>query len=419
MSKNENSKIKKIGLIILSIVILTYLYFESANKGDFHIFLEASKSLFIGENIFQKTYFDGYHYFYSVLFAIIIYPLTFIPVHVTLFLWLCFNILLLCRLYYILSSLLPLQTFSQKQKNIFWILALVFSFRLIVENLHVAQMTILLLYLCLEGIHCIQNKRIIQGAFLIALGINIKLLPIVLLPYLLYRKQFKAVLWVILFYAVLAFIPALIIGYEQNNLLLKTWLQLINPLNANHILDVEERSFHGLSTLLSILLVENVPDMYALNLKRNIANVTLSQLSYILTITRLSLVIFTLYFLRTFPFKTITSKYYQFWELSYILLLIPLIFPHQQHYGFLFIAPAYLYCLYQLIHQKSKSQNLKQYLLVTIMVIVYFVTNLKLILGEFNPYYEHYKLLTYGALLLIIPLSILKPKSELDSFTSI
>jgi hypothetical protein len=32
---------------------------------------------------------------------------------------------------------------------------------------------------------------------------------------------------------------------------------------------------------------------------------------------------------------------------------------------------------------------------------VYLTGNLKLILGEFNRYYEHYKILSYGALLLI------------------
>jgi hypothetical protein len=418
MQLSPFSKKIVIGFIFLALII--YLFIESSNISDFYIFLEASKSLIKAGNIFQETYFDGFHYFYSVMFALLIYPLTFIPTHLTMFLWLGFNVWLLYRLYHIVNFYLPLHTLSQKQKKIFWLLALVFCSRLILENLHLAQMTIFLLYISLEGIYSIQHKKIIQGAFLIALGINIKLLPIVLLPYLIYRKQFKPSLLIILFCFIFTFIPALIIGYEQNNLLLKTWLQLINPLNSNHILDVAERSFHGLSTLLSTLFVENVPDKYALKLKRNIANVSFTQLSYILNITRLLLILFTFYFLRTLPFKSITNKYKyrQFWELSYILLLIPLIFPHQQSYAFLFICPAYLCCLYQLIHQKPPVLTLKYYALFSIMAIVYLVANLKLILGEFNPYYEHYKILTYGALLLIIPLTILGPKSELDIITT-
>jgi hypothetical protein len=33
--------------------------------------------------------------------------------------------------------------------------------------------------------------------------------------------------------------------------------------------------------------------------------------------------------------------------------------------------------------------------------MIYLCANLKILLGEFNRYYEHYKILTYGALLLI------------------
>jgi hypothetical protein len=33
--------------------------------------------------------------------------------------------------------------------------------------------------------------------------------------------------------------------------------------------------------------------------------------------------------------------------------------------------------------------------------IIYLSFNLKVLLGEFNPYYEHFKILTYGALLLV------------------
>jgi hypothetical protein len=34
-------------------------------------------------------------------------------------------------------------------------------------------------------------------------------------------------------------------------------------------------------------------------------------------------------------------------------------------------------------------------------VVIFLCGNLKILLGEFNRYYEHFKILTYGALLLI------------------
>lgn len=400
---------KNILSALVAVLILVYLIIESWNCGDFLIFLSASKDLFHGENIYLKTYFDGYHYFYSIAFAILLYPFTFINPVVATFIWLALNVFLLYRLYKIIDNLLPI-TLTKKQRIIFWILTGVFSLRLVAENIHVGQVTIFILYLCVEGLSMIARDKKFYGALLIAAGINIKLLPIVLIPYLIFRKEFLAACWIVGLYVALLYLPVLLIGVEHNHLLLGTWAELINPLNKNHVLDVDERSFHGLSTLLSTLLVANIPDTFALTIKRNIANVNLEHLNTILMITRLILAGMTLYFLRTRPFKPSINKRYYIREICYQLLIIPLIFPHQQHYAFLFIIPAYSYCILCLIQYREDFSPSKRKLLMTLMIIIYLTVNLKTILGQFNAYYEHFKILTYGAILLIIVLAMLKPK---------
>ena len=406
---------KTIVLSIGLLALVVFLIIESSNKGDFHIFLEASKSLINGENIYEKTYFDGYHYFYSILFTLFIYPLTFLPPHLAVFLWLCLNVFFLYRLYVTINKLLPLYLLSYNYKKWFWILSTVFSLRLILENFHVAQITIFLLYLCMEGLYMIHNKKAVRGAILIALGINIKLLPVVLLPYLLYRGKFKAAGLVTLFSTAFLFVPIIFIGKDEFNTLMTTWLNLINPLNTQHVLDVEERSFHSLTTLLSTLLVEKVPDIYALNIKRNIADVSLENLNRIITISRLILIGFTLYFIRSKPLKKNKNSLHRFWETSYILCLIPLIFPHQQHYAFLFMIPAYSYCLFYMLQYYNYLSVLKKYAIIILLSITYLLVNLKLLLGNYNEFYEHFKILTYGAIFLLITLSILIPPKLLKS----
>jgi hypothetical protein len=242
------------------------------------------------------------------------------------------------------------------------------------------------------------------------LGINIKLLPLVLIPYLFYRGFFKAGIYIIGIYVGMLLLPAVFIGWEQNQLLLSTWADLINPLRSNHVLDAEERSFHGLSTLFSVLFVENPGDTHAMLIKRNIADISLDQLKLILNSTRLVLVLFTFYFLRTLPFKAQVGLKHRFWELSYILMLIPLIFPHQQHYAFLFICPAFIFCLYYFIQNRKTLSKGKYYFMLISGILIYLLCNLKLILGNYNEYYEHFKILTYGALLLIVLLAICVPK---------
>lgn len=396
--------------IAVFIGLIVYLYFESANRGDFNIFIEASKSLFKQENIYDITYFDGFHYYYSIFFAILIYPLTALSVHAANFVWLSINAVLLYRLFYLFNQFYSIKSLYVKKQRLFWILTILFSSRLILENMHVGQMTICLLYLCLEGLYQINQQKTISGSALIALGINIKLMPLVILPYLIYRAYFKASALIVIFYALLFFIPIVFIGYDYNQQLVVSWFNLINPTNTRHILDVGERSFHGLSTLLSVLLIENTGEQYILNIKRNILNLTLEQLKLALLITRLVLVSVTLYFIRSLPFKS-TNNTHQIWELSYILLLIPLIFPHQQHYAFLFMIPAYAYCILQLILYADSYSKLKKNTLYVIMAIIYLLVNLNLLIGEYKPYYEHFKILTFGALLLIPVLAYLTPQT--------
>ncbi|MES2513730.1 MAG: glycosyltransferase family 87 protein [Bacteroidota bacterium] len=406
---------KKVFWALLFIGTFLFLTIESFNKGDFHIFLEASKSLFNGENIYEKTYFDGYHYFYSLLFTILIYPLTFLPVHLAVFLWLCFSVFLIHRLFLTIGKLLPISALSSTGQKWFWVLISIFSLRLILENIHVAQITILLLYLCVQGLYLIHNKKVFTGAALIALGINIKLLPIVLLPYLLYRRQFKAAALVVGFSTFFLCVPILFIEQSEFEILITTWLHLVNPFNTQHVLDVEERSFHSLTTLISTLFVENVPDVYALKIKRNIADVSFETLNLIITGARLFLIAFTLYFLRSMPFKKNKYSFKRLWEISYILCLIPLIFPHQQHYAFLFILPAYSYCIYYMLQYHSLLGTLKKRLVILMLILIYLMVNMKLLLGSFNDYYEHFKILTYGAVFLLVTLSVLVPHKSLKN----
>jgi hypothetical protein len=414
LKKSKSTNTKKALQLIGFIALFIYLYIEAEGKGDFHIFLQASQGLISGDNIYEMIYNECYHYYYSVLFSLIIYPLSFLPLHLTKFLWLSLNIYLIFRIFNTINRLLPIFIFTKKQKNIFWIIVFVFSLRLIHENLHVSQMTIFLLYSCLEGVSLITNKRVYTGAFLIAFAINIKLLPIVILPYLLYRKYFKATVLIILFYIFFFLLPILIIRWPQFIILVKSWWNLINPLNITHIIDVSERSFHSLTTLLSTLLIENAPDKFALPIKRNIANVSLEQLKKIILFIRLFFALFTVYFLRSIPFKKNKSLIHQFWELSYLLAIIPLIFPHQQHYAFLFIVPAYIYCILYLLNNYASLNLFKRFMIISTMIIIYLCVNLKLLLGEFNEYYEHFKILTYGAILLVVLLSLLIPKNQIS-----
>jgi hypothetical protein len=396
------------------LIAIAYVLLEARQNSDFGIFLAASTNLVHGINIYTALYKLYYHYYYSPLFALALFPLTLFPVYLSKVLWLALNLVFVFRTWKALSFFLDRTVFSEKQKLFFTVFCFLFVLRFLTENFHCGQMTLFILFLSTDGMYRIMTGRYWIGALFISLAINIKLLPLVLLPYLFYRRYLKAFALIFLFLAFWILLPATLIGFSYNNTLLESWWGLINPSNKEHIIDTAERSFHSLSSLLPTLLMDHVDDHKVLSVKRNFANLDVKTIEMTLNILRVALILFALYFFHSRPFKRAENKLHALRELSYLFILVPLIFPHQQHYAFYFMFPAGTYLVYyltmQLITERHAVSLLKFRLLCLGTSLVFITNNLQLLLGEFGPYYEHFKIITYGALIMIPMLAAAKPE---------
>jgi hypothetical protein len=396
----------------LFVIVLIYILMETRQHQDFDIFLLASKDFLKGGNIFVNHYDNGFSFFYSPLFATILIPFTFLPVYLARIIWLTLNMAAFFRCFKLLKSYFSFDAFSERQKQLFNFVSIIFSAKLILDNFHNGQVTIFMLLFMLEGLRLINSDKAFWGAALIALGINFKFLPLVLLPYLLYTKQLKASVFIIFWYVLFLFLPALVCGYGANNNLLKSWFSVVNPSNKQHLIDTEERTLNGLTTLIPTLLMDKVPDKFALPDKRNILNIDAETVITIINVVRLLLVWLVFYFLRRKPFTLPKTGLHAIWELSYIFLLIPLIFPHQQHYAFFMMMPASMYVVYNVFVLKVVKHRI-DWKVLTVLILIYLLTNAHLLLGEFRKYYDHYKIITYGGLLMIVLLVYLKPDKVL------
>jgi hypothetical protein len=406
------------GFFILGIIL-----YEATGINDFDIFFYASRDLLAGKNIYLIKYHEWYHYYYSIFFAFLLAPFTYLPLYFVKVIWLILNVFFVYRIWRILVTWLPVTFLNKKLKSLFIVLSFIFILRFLRDNFHLGQVNIFILYLTLEGLFLISKNKKIQGSFLIALGIDIKLLPILMILYLIYRKEWKSVLWILGFIIGFLVLPGAIIGFDFNNsLLIERW-HLLNPMNHEHILDTTETSFHSLTSLLATLLVKDCGDLHALPLKRNIADISIASLNIIINLVRGAFLLFSLYFLRTRPFRNTAGTLQRLYEISYLCVIIPLLFPHQQHYAFVFIFPASTYLLFYLLYfyfdKKTRNSNknfkTKKITLIVFFSIVYFLTNSHFILGQFNDIYDHYKTLTYGVLILIILLAVCKPDKILKN----
>ncbi|MBR0788177.1 DUF2029 domain-containing protein [Bradyrhizobium manausense] len=88
------------------------------------------------------------------------------------------------------------------------------------------QPNLVLLAMMLYGFWCLLHQRSWFAGFMFALATGIKVFPIAVLPYLVWRRQWAAVVSMLAFIGILLYVvPAPIRGFERNAAELKTWYQ--------------------------------------------------------------------------------------------------------------------------------------------------------------------------------------------------
>ena len=389
------------------IVAIIVCLIEAEGRSDFDIYLMASKDLIQHINPYSHSYIDGYYYYYSMLFAYLIYPFSFLGYYWSTFFWLLVNAYLLYKIIQQIAEFLGISKSLNRKTFVFYALLLLFNIRTIRENFHSAQVTILILFLMLYSLKYLVENRIWLSALLLALAVNIKLLALPVVVYYFYRRQFKMVMYVVLFVVAMYLLPLLWMSSSFYYECMQQWWMNINPNNDKHLIDVEERSFHSITTLISTLFLAHPPDMYALPIRRYIIDLDVHQVKLLIQLVRMILISSVLWIIRAFPFQKIESKHYLFFEWSYVVALIPLIFPHQQHYAFLLHMPAISILLYVAIHHRLNKIQMFG------LVVLFLCFNLKILLGMWNEYYDHYKILTYGGLITLV-LMLLVDKERLN-----
>lgn len=361
-------------------------------RNDLDIYLAAANGMWNGRDIYVDTYFDGYHYYYSPLFAAIISPLSATGSGAAKTVWILINTLLLFRVVSLMRQYITFPTKVQ-ERWFLWVAVLV-SLRFVKDNLHYGQVTLLILYLCLEGIHAIRCGRS-WGAWLIALGINIKILPVVFLPYLMLRREFKALGMAFAGLLCFHFLPLLFLNVEYFNDIQRSYFTLINPFRSNHLLDMEEASFHSITTWVTAFF-SGAMEHNGLTLRRHFMELSQEALFMLIQSLRLFFMLVTLWVMRNGFFRRMSATREIWPEWSWLLAMIPLIFPHQQHYAFLFTLPM----LFVLIRKwlMGRLSTLGKFAVVLISIAF----NSSLWLGFGIAVYNHFKVVTWAALLLIL-----------------
>ncbi|MFK7872249.1 MAG: glycosyltransferase family 87 protein [Oligoflexales bacterium] len=153
---------------------------------DFHVFYLAGMRYVQGFSLYQTS--DGFSIFkYSPFFAMLMAPLSFLSESFAKSVWLFLNMFSLLRI----INLLLEKSSQEKRIAVFFAVWAITPF-LVVHVLY-GQVNLIVLYIMLLAMKKIDEKKMSAG-FFVALGVLIKLTPIIVLPYMIWRKQWKSLL---------------------------------------------------------------------------------------------------------------------------------------------------------------------------------------------------------------------------------
>jgi hypothetical protein len=333
-----------VALLLCALGLIAWFKADGSKGTDIHVYLYAAETLAAGGDIYGDNPFN--RYLYSPLFALLLQPITALDGVSARFLWLVVNGLAGIRVFVLFGRLAaPALPVSRRARWATGAGALLFALEPINMNFNLGQITLLILWLTVEGCLLLLSRRIVRGAALLALGINIKIVPLMAVVYLLFRRAWRSAALCVLLTALTLLLPAVQLGWHANLAVHARWLESINPSRAEYRLEMDN-GCQSLSCLLPAYLLEpGEHDEFSHGFSRKIARLAPETVVALLGAARIAVVLALLVPILDARGRRELPGLHTWRELAALLLVSLLVFPHQMSYVMVYAAPAVAYLI--------------------------------------------------------------------------
>jgi hypothetical protein len=405
-------KIRIAGWIGLVLLIL-YASLKGIKGGnDINVYLHAGSQLLNGEDIYGSNPFN--RYLYSPFFAILMAPLSALPWAVSRVIWALLNIALSYRCYLIIKNLIPPSIWNSRA-DWFWNLGFIFiSFNAFNHNLILGQMTVIILWMTLEGLQQIFFGKEWKGASLLALGMNIKIIPALAIFYIFFKGKYRASFLAGAFLIGFLLLPSLFIGFQQNIEMHSRWLAEINPSGDRYAWE-DNTGCISLNCILPTYFLDKDPDItYKVDVDTVIADLG-DALVWAIQGSRILVLVGLLWLI--YSNRRSVGKEGLVNEWSLLLLASLLIFPHQMKYSMLYATPAILILWMAWLEQRRRSEVYWSLSLVLLLSIISALMGRDIIGHRTVDILDHFRFMGLAVMSFYIALLLIKRPLEegLDS----
>lgn len=224
--------------LFLAVLLLAYSFISThkqlKHNNDFPVYYDTARAVINSENIYLV---HSQMYIYPPILAIILVPFSLLPLEISTWLWYWVNIGALFGVFYFGFRILSVEPKKIAKREWILFLTLLFSLRFILHNLDLGQINLVILFLTMWSFFLFETGKPFWAGIVLSLGISIKLTPILLFLYFLYKRRFLLCLGSIIgmIFFLLIF-PSIFLGIETNLKYLSTFYQkMIAPYSQAQI----------------------------------------------------------------------------------------------------------------------------------------------------------------------------------------
>jgi hypothetical protein len=399
-------------LLVVAAVCLVAGIKASASKSiDIHVYLHAAGQFSSGLDIYANNPHN--RYLYSPLFAMLMQPLAHIDWSWARVLWLIVNGLAGVRVWVLLQRLAaPWLPAPGRGRWLLGVGVAILALESLNQNFNLGQITLLMLWLTVEGCLLVLGGRPVPGAALLALGINIKIVPVLALGYLLCRRAWMGAGLTVAFLVVYLVLPAAQAGWTTNVELHERWLASINPAQSEYIFEQDKGCQSLNCTLSAYLLDPEAPENRGYHPAW--ARLSTGTLRPVLRVAQAAMIVALLIPIVQHRRQRRPDGLQTFREIACLLAVTLLVCPHQMAYAVVYAVPAAAYVFLHglALRRRGDSGRMLERVLVGASVCVAVLVTVQgrdLIGNGAVNLFRFYRLTGLSAMLWLIALIVCRP----------
>ncbi|MEI8349197.1 MAG: glycosyltransferase family 87 protein [Candidatus Omnitrophota bacterium] len=391
---------RKIIFVFLAILFIS-LFFRYAQRApkrkycDFRVYYATAERFLAKDDIYSRPDEAITPFKYSPMFALLVAPLAFVSQKCASLIFFTISFFSLLAVFILSKKLIVKEPVTFKQRLLLYIVPAVFTSRFIFAVLDSGQVTNIIFFLVVLGLYLLEKKKEVLSAASIGLSTMFKYTSGLFLPYFVFRKKIKVVLFVIFSAALYCILPALHVGISQEATYLKKWLPFISEtsLDKGSWYDPKNQSLYSF-----VLRIAGMDSPFRL-----IAKLTLWQ-----GLAVAFLIGAFIYLLILIKAKKQNSSN----RIDYALLFLcmALFNPNAWLANFVVFVFAYMVILYHIILTRYKDRLSLALMILSFMIASWFSESM--VGDNLQKFFESLSTVTIGALLLVFVLLRLKFSSK-------